>query len=105
MRRARRTLVAICTAAAIPALWAAVATAGPADLARYQDRELHKGAITLPVAAAMEYRYALASLRKGAREEAKQHLMSALELRPRYPDASFTLARIYARELNPEAVY
>ena len=105
MSRARRTLVAICTATAISALCAAAALAGPADLARYQEWELHNGAVTLPVAAAVEYRYALASLEQGNREEARQHLQNALALRPRFPDASFTLARVYARDLNPEAVY
>ena len=105
MDRTRRTLVAICSAAALSALWAPAVPAGPAEFARYQERELNNGAVTLPVAAGVEYRSATAALAGGNRDEAKRHLQNALALRPRYADAHFTLARVYARELNREAVY
>jgi tetratricopeptide (TPR) repeat protein len=105
MSRARRTLVAICIASALAALWTQAAPAGPAEFARYQQRELNNGAVTLPVAAGIEYRSALAALAKGDSDGAEKHLQNALALRPRYADAHFTLARIRAREFNPEAVY
>ncbi len=105
MSHARRTLIAICTVTALAAFAAPVATADPAEFSRYQRQELDRGAVTLPVAAALEYRDAIESLGRGDRAEAARHLQNALELRPQYADAHFTLARIRARELNPEAVY
>jgi Tfp pilus assembly protein PilF len=105
MSRARRTLVAICSACALAALWVAVAPAGPAEFARYQEREFNNGAVTLRVAAGVEYQYALDAMGRGERGEAVAHLQNALSLRPRFADAHFTLARLRARELNPEAVY
>ena len=42
MSRARRTLVAICTAAALAAVCAAAAAAGTDEFARYQERELNR---------------------------------------------------------------
>jgi tetratricopeptide (TPR) repeat protein len=104
MSRTRRTLVAICSACALAALWGAVATAGPAEFARYQQRELDNGAVTLRVAAAVEYQYALEAIDRGERDQAAVHLQNALSLRPRFADAQFTLARLHAREFNPEAV-
>lgn len=105
MGRPRRTLVAICTATALAALWAPAAPADPAQIARYQERELNRGAVTLPVAASLEYRAATAALASGDRAAAKKHLEKALALRPRFADAHFTLARVLARDLDPEAVY
>lgn len=105
MGRSRRTLVAICSAVALTALWAPALPADPAQFARHQERELNNGAVTLPVAAAVEYRSALASLTRGDRADAQKRLKNALALHPRYADAHFTLARLQARDFNPEAVY
>ncbi|MDH4036020.1 MAG: tetratricopeptide repeat protein [Candidatus Krumholzibacteria bacterium] len=105
MSRTRRTLVAICSACAIAVLWVAVAPAGPAEFARYQQQELNYGAVTLRVAAVIEYQYALDAIERGERDNAATHLQNALQLRPRFADAHFTLARVRAREMNPEAVY
>jgi tetratricopeptide (TPR) repeat protein len=81
----------------------------PAELARhltqYQDDQLRHGAVTLPVAAQVEYRRALAALEQGDRDAALKHLQSALSLWPRYSDAYFTMARLYAQRFSPDAVY
>ncbi|HEX5133090.1 MAG TPA: tetratricopeptide repeat protein, partial [Candidatus Krumholzibacteria bacterium] len=101
----KRTLIAICTGAAMAALWSATACAGPAEFARYQETMLNQGALTLPVAANIEYERGLAAIADGKLEAATEHLQAALALRPQYPDAHFTLARVYARQFNPDAVY
>lgn len=81
----------------------------PAELARhlaqYEDDQIRHGAVTLPVAAQVEYRQALASLESGDRDAAVKHLRSALSLAPRYSDAYFTMARLYAQRFSPDAVY
>lgn len=81
----------------------------PAELARhltqYQDDQLRHGAVTLPVAAQVEYRQALAALETGDRDGALKHLRSALSLAPHYSDAYFTMARLNAQRFHPDAVY
>jgi tetratricopeptide (TPR) repeat protein len=105
MSRAQRTLVAICTATVLAAVCPVAASAGAAEFARYQERQVHAGAVTLPVAAGIEYRAACTALAGGDAEAAEKHLLRALALHPRLADAHFTLARVYALDLNPDAVY
>jgi tetratricopeptide (TPR) repeat protein len=86
-----------------------VTTPPPAELARhltqYQDDQLRGGAVTLPVAAQVQYHRALAAITAGDREAAEKDLRSALSLAPRYSDAYFTLARLHAMRFSPDAVY
>ncbi|MCI0452405.1 MAG: tetratricopeptide repeat protein, partial [Candidatus Latescibacteria bacterium] len=81
----------------------------PADFARhlvaYEEALLRRGAVTMPVAAQVEYRQALAAIAKGDHERAEKRLRTALSLAPRYSDAYFTLARIHATRFSPDAVY
>jgi tetratricopeptide (TPR) repeat protein len=83
--------------------------APPADFARhlvaYEEAQLRRGAVTMPVAAQVEYRQALAAIAKGDREGAEKRLRTALSLAPRYSDAYFTLARLHAARFSPDAVY
>ncbi len=74
-------------------------------LVRYQDDQLRAGAVTLPVAAQVQYRQAIAQLARGERETAEKSLRAALSLAPRYSDAYFTLARLHAKRFSPDAVY
>ncbi len=105
MSRTTRLSVAICIGAAILALAAAPSPAGQADFSRYQAEQVWDGAVTLPVAAHVEYRYALDARSKGDLDGAVKHLQEALALWPQFPDAHFTLASVYLRQLNPEAFY
>ncbi len=83
--------------------------AEPAELARhlaqYEDDQIRGGAVTLPIAAQVAYRQALASLDGGDRDAAQKQLRTALALAPRYSDAYFTLARLNAQRFHPDAVY
>ncbi len=83
--------------------------APPADFARhlvaYEEELLRTGAVTIPVAAQVEYRQALAVLSQGDRKGAEKRLRAALSLAPRYSDPYFTLARLHAARLSPDAVY
>ena len=44
-------------------------------------------------------------MEQGDRDAALKHLRSALSLWPRYSDAYFTMARLYAQRFSPDAVY
>ncbi len=105
MSRYRRVFVAICMGTAFTAVSPVLAPAGPVEFARYQDQQLYAGAVTLPLPASVEYRHAVDAIAKGDLALGAEHLHSALLLRPRYADAHFTLAYVYARQLNVDAVY
>jgi tetratricopeptide (TPR) repeat protein len=74
-------------------------------LAGYQDEKLAAGAVTLRVPAQVQYRMALAHMARGDKEAAEKSLRTALSLAPRYSDAYFTLAKLHAMRLSPDAVY
>jgi tetratricopeptide (TPR) repeat protein len=105
MSRSTRLPVAICIGAAVLALGAVAAPAGQAEFARYQAEQVWDGAVTLPAAAHLEYRHALQARDSGHLEATVTHLQSALALWPQFPDAHFTLAAVYLRQLNPDALY
>ncbi len=88
---------------------APVDPAPPAEFARflaaYQDDELRRGAVTLPVEAQVQYRHALDQIAQGDRDGAIQTLHVATTLAPRYSDPYFTLARLHAQRFHPDAVY
>lgn len=81
----------------------------PAELARhlvrYEEAQLGDGAVTLPLAAQIQYRRALEAIAKGDREGAEKSLRAALSLAPYFSDAYFTLARLNAQRFHPDAVY
>ncbi len=72
-------------------------------LARYRRAQLAAGAKTLPLAARVSYRDAVADLRSGNAEAAEKHLFAALASDPQYVDPYLTLARLRLRKLDPEA--
>ena len=74
-------------------------------LAQYQEDQLRNGAVTLPVAAQVQYRQAIAALEKGDRETALKNLRSALSLAPHFSDAYFTMARLHAQRFHPDAIF
>jgi Tfp pilus assembly protein PilF len=104
-----RAPVAFCTAALIAVLMALVhapaACASPENVARHADRQLLAGAVSLPLDAELEYGYALAALGKGDLAGAREHLHSSIALAPHFTDSYFTLARIEARRLSPDAIF
>jgi tetratricopeptide (TPR) repeat protein len=105
----RRAVLAICTVAAIVvalvAAHAPAAVAAPENVARHVEQELHAGAVSLPLDAEVEYADALAAIHKGDLEAAKKHLQSSIALAPHFTDSYYTLARLEARRLSPDAIY
>ncbi|HET6350160.1 MAG TPA: tetratricopeptide repeat protein, partial [Candidatus Krumholzibacteria bacterium] len=69
------------------------------------DHQLRDGAVSLPLDAEVEYSYALASIGKGDLEGARTHLQSSIALAPHFTDSYFTLARLEARRLSPDALF
>jgi Tfp pilus assembly protein PilF/TM2 domain-containing membrane protein YozV len=100
---------AFCTAllvlATILAARTATAQTVEANLARHVDQQLKAGAVSLPLDAEVEYATALDQLRHGKLDDAKKHLQSSIALAPHFTDAYFTLARLEARRLSPDAIY
>jgi len=105
----RRGVLAFCTVAVVTAaavaVWTPTAVASPEDVARHVDHQLRAGAVSLPLDAELEYAYALASISKGDLEGARKHLQSSIALAPHFTDSYFTLARIEARRLSPDAIF
>ncbi len=77
----------------------------PGRICPFQEQQVWNGAVTMPVSAHLEYRYARQAEAKGDHEAAEKHLMTALSLWPEYSDAHFALARIYLFQGNPDALY
>lgn len=104
-----RAVLAICTAAlvfgVIAAAHPAPALASAENLARHVDQQLRAGAVSLPLDAEVEYAAALDAIGQGKLEDAKKHLQSSIELAPHFTDSYFTLARIEARRLSPDAIF
>ena len=105
----RRKARAFCTCIAI-ALVGLVATAGPAPaaperLAAHTEAQLRAGAVSLPLDAEIEYANALAAIRHGDLPGAKKFLESSIALAPTFTDSYFTLARVEARRLSPDAIF
>jgi len=103
--RARLLVVAICTGAVLIAALAGPAIADPAHLAAYQKLQLGSGAVTLPIAAELEYRAGVAAFKEGRLDDAREHLDSAISLNPCHSSSYFTMARLCVRRFNPEAVW
>ena len=98
--------IAICTILALTFLAASAveAEAGvSANRDLYRSEQVINGAGKIPVLAQMSYRNALAALENGEKEQAQKHLHLALRYDPDYTDAYFTLARIKATQLKPDA--
>ncbi|HEX6790465.1 MAG TPA: tetratricopeptide repeat protein [Candidatus Krumholzibacteria bacterium] len=103
------TLLAFCTVAvlavAAEAFLPARALATPENVARHVEHQLRAGAVSLPVDAEAEYTYGLTAISKGELEAARTHLENAIALSPHFTDSYFTLARLEARRLSPDAIY
>jgi tetratricopeptide (TPR) repeat protein len=105
----RCAMRAFCTCLAI-ALLGLAATAGPAPaspegLAAHTNAQLRAGAVSLPLDAEIEYTSGLTAIRHGDLAGAKKHLESSIALAPHFTDAYFTLARVDARRLSPDAIF
>lgn len=100
-----RPLLAFCTLLVITGLLGPrAARAGEQqNIAHYRNERLQRGARVLPTAATLEYRAALAELKKGNRAAAERRLGEAIQLNPNQPDAYFTLAALKARRLDFDA--
>jgi tetratricopeptide (TPR) repeat protein len=104
-----KTLVlarAICTVACVVLLRPDRALADTPDryqIARYRQAQLAAGAKTLPLAARLAYRDAVADLRDGDTVAAEKHLFEALTYDPQYADPYLTLTRVKAAQFDPEA--
>ena len=101
----RRLMLALCTGMIVLAGHTDAGFADSANLARYTNAQVRAGAVTLTLPAQIEYRYGVQALKRGEAEAAEKHLKNALALLPSYPDAHFTLARLYATRFSPDAVY
>jgi tetratricopeptide (TPR) repeat protein len=101
----RRLALAFCTGVAVLAGHTDAGFAGSENLTRYTTGQVRAGAVTLTLPAQLEYRYGIQALKRGEADEAEKHLKNALALLPSYPDAHFTLARLYAARFSPDAVY
>lgn len=106
--RARVTL-AFCTVALIAAVvgvfHAPAAFANAENVARHVEEQLRAGAVSLPLDAEIEYVDALTAIGEGDLAAAKEHLESSIALAPHFTDSYFTLARIEARRLSPDAIF
>jgi tetratricopeptide (TPR) repeat protein len=102
-------VLAFCTAAllftAIGAVRVTCAVATPENVARHVERELRAGAVALPLDAEIAYAAALDEIRHGKLDDARKHLQSSIALAPHFTDSYFTLARLEARRLSPDAVF
>ena len=100
---------AFCTAlvvlVALVASYAPAACAAPENVARHVDQQLRAGAVSLPLDAEVEYAAALDDARHGKLDGARAHLKSAIALAPHFTDSYFTLARLEARRLSPDAIF
>jgi tetratricopeptide (TPR) repeat protein len=83
--------------------WAEVRGDASPNRDLYRSEQVTNGARTLPVLAQIAYRNALADLENGDSESAQKQLRLALRYDPEYSDAYFTMARIRAVELEPDA--
>ncbi len=101
----RRLALAFCTGVVVLAGHADAGFADSENLTRYTNAQVRGGAVTLTLPAQLEYRYGVQALKRGEPEAAEKHLENALALLPSYPDAHFTLARLYAARFSPDAVY
>jgi tetratricopeptide (TPR) repeat protein len=100
----RPAALAFCTCAAIGA-WAPASLATPVDFAAHTEAQLRAGAVSLPLNAEVEYAHALAAIREGDFGAARQSLEASIALAPHFTDSYFTLARVEARRLSPDAIY
>jgi tetratricopeptide (TPR) repeat protein len=104
-----RAVIAFCTVAVIAAVHAVTfvpgAHAGAENVARHVEKQLRTGAVSLPVDAEVAYNDALVAIGKGDMAKAKTDLQSAIALAPHFTDSYFTLARIEARRLSPDAIF
>jgi hypothetical protein len=103
-----RAVLAFCTASSIVAAIVAAqapAFAAPENVARHVEQQLRTGAVSLPLDAEVEYAAALAASRHGDLNEARKHLQASIALAPHFTDSYFTLARLEARRLSPDAIY
>lgn len=73
--------------------------------AAYVRNQLQWGALSLPLVAQLEYRAALESAATGDVDRAEQHLTSALEFAPDFPDACFAMSKLKFRHFDPDALY
>ena len=105
MRSKHRPLIAICTIVAVITVAVSAVTAAVDDIHRdrYLKEKVSEGAVNIPVLAQVTYRDALASIAAGNEELGCDQLQRALLYDPNYPDVYFTLARIKARALEPDA--
>lgn len=71
----------------------------------YKKTQVQWGAMTLPLAAQLNYEAALYEIKAGNRDKAAVHLEEAIKLNPRYADAYLTLSRVKFRSLDPDALY
>jgi tetratricopeptide (TPR) repeat protein len=104
-----RVALAFCTGTLVLALLSVGTASGgfaaPENLAFHTEQQIQAGAVSLPLDAELEYDAALTAIRKGDLAAAKEHLESSIALAPLFTDSYFTLARIEARRLSPDAVY
>jgi tetratricopeptide (TPR) repeat protein len=109
MSSLRRALLAFCTLALVsaavlfvhvPAAWAS-----PENVARHVEQQLRAGAVSLPLDAEVEYAAALELIHHGDLTAAKKHLQTSIALAPHFTDSYFTLARLEARRLSPDAIF
>ena len=109
LRPGTRAVQAFCTVllalASILATHVPVALAAEANLSRHVDQELRAGAVSLPLDAEVEYAAALDDIQHGKLDDAKKHLQSSIALAPHFTDSYFTLARLEARRLSPDAIF
>ncbi|HKW13343.1 MAG TPA: tetratricopeptide repeat protein [Candidatus Krumholzibacteria bacterium] len=109
MRPGKRAVQAFCTVllvlASILAVHVPIAFAAEANLSRHVDQELRAGAVSLPLDAEVEYAAALDDIGHGKLDDAKKHLQSSIALAPHFTDSYFTLARLEARRLSPDAIF
>jgi len=109
MSSLRRAMLALCTLALVSAAVLCVHTpaacASPENVARHVDQQLRAGAVSLPLDAEVEYAAALESIHHGDLPAAKKHLQTSIALAPHFTDSYFTLARLEARRLSPDAIF
>ncbi len=74
-----------------------------AGVSLYRSEQVENGARKIPILAQMSYRNALAALDDGDKVQAEKQLLLAIRYDPDYSDAYFTLARIKALSLQPDA--
>jgi len=104
-----RAMRAFCTRVAMAAFLLVAAApssrANPEQFAAHTEAQVATGAVSLPLNAEVEYAHALAAIRKGDLAAAKKRLESSIALAPTFTDSYFTLARLEARRLSPDAFF